>query len=91
MAALPERLLLSPIAFYRRFISPLKATSSCRFHPTCSAYAMEAIQTHGVARGSWLALRRILKCHPFHPGGLDPVPPRSSQEKSAESPTSEAS
>ena len=86
-----QRLAVAPILFYRRFISPLKASPSCRFHPTCSAYAMEAIEVHGVARGSWLALRRILKCHPFHPGGLDPVPPRASQERTAESSSSEAS
>ena len=70
-----QRLALAPISLYRRFISPLKPAPSCRFHPTCSAYATEAIQLHGVPRGSWLAVRRILKCHPFHPGGLDPVPP----------------
>lgn len=70
------RLLLAPIILYRRFLSPLKATPSCRFHPTCSAYALESIEVHGALRGSFLAVRRILKCHPFHPGGLDPVPPR---------------
>lgn len=91
MANLPQRLLLAPIFVYRRYISPLKASPSCRFHPTCSAYAVEAIKTYGAMRGSWLSLRRILKCHPFHPGGHDPVPPRSSQERSAESSPSEAS
>jgi conserved hypothetical protein YidD len=66
--------LKAAIVFYRRFISPLKPPT-CRFHPTCSAYALEAIETHGALRGGWLAVRRILRCHPFHPGGFDPVPP----------------
>lgn len=75
-AGIAGRLLMAPIIFYRRFISPLKATPSCRFHPTCSAYALESIRVHGALRGSFLAVKRVLKCHPFHPGGLDPVPPR---------------
>jgi len=70
-----RRLAVAPIVLYRRFISPLKATPSCRFHPSCSAYAQEAILKHGVLRGGWMALKRIAKCHPLHPGGLDPVPP----------------
>jgi putative membrane protein insertion efficiency factor len=74
--ALARRLAVAPIAFYRRFVSPLKPTATCRFHPTCSAYAQDAILTHGVLRGGWLAVRRVAKCHPWHPGGLDPVPPR---------------
>ncbi len=69
-------LALLPIHFYRRFLSPLKAQPSCRFQPTCSQYALEAIEKHGVFLGSYLSLRRILKCHPFHPGGYDPVPPK---------------
>jgi putative membrane protein insertion efficiency factor len=67
-------LLKAGIVFYRRFISPLKPPT-CRFHPTCSQYALEAIEAHGALRGSWLAIKRILRCHPFHPGGIDPVPP----------------
>lgn len=70
-----RRAVTAPIRFYRRFLSPLKPAPSCRFHPTCSAYAVEAVHVHGVLRGSWLALARLLRCHPFHPGGLDPVPP----------------
>lgn len=68
----------APIHFYRKVISPLKAPS-CRFYPSCSQYALEAIDVHGVAKGSWLALRRIGRCHPFHPGGYDPVPPKKQQ------------
>ena len=74
-----QRILLAPIGLYRRFLTPLKAQPSCRFHPTCSAYAQEAVTTHGALKGCYLALRRILKCHPFHPGGLDPVPPLASR------------
>jgi putative membrane protein insertion efficiency factor len=67
-------LLVLPIRFYRRWISPALG-QHCRFAPSCSAYAVEALQTHGALRGSWLAARRIGRCHPWHPGGHDPVPP----------------
>ncbi|HEX2829925.1 MAG TPA: membrane protein insertion efficiency factor YidD [Burkholderiales bacterium] len=70
-----KRLLVGLVKAYRYFLSPLLGPS-CRFYPTCSAYAVEAIDTHGAIKGSWLALRRIMKCHPWHPGGVDPVPPR---------------
>jgi uncharacterized protein len=62
------------ISFYRKFVGPFLG-ARCRFYPSCSAYALEAVRVHGAARGSWLALRRLSRCHPFHPGGLDPVPP----------------
>jgi hypothetical protein len=69
-----KRILLALIGAYRLLLSPVLG-ASCRFYPTCSAYAAEAIETHGALRGAWLALKRIVKCHPWHPGGLDPVPP----------------
>jgi putative membrane protein insertion efficiency factor len=68
------RALLAIISGYRTFISPA-LPPSCRYTPSCSAYAVEAIELHGAGRGSWLALRRVLRCHPFHAGGHDPVPP----------------
>lgn len=67
-----SRLLIAFIGLYQKFISPL-FPPSCRFYPTCSAYAVEAIEKKGALRGSLLALKRLLKCHPFHPGGYDPV------------------
>jgi uncharacterized protein len=67
------RLIMLLLAGYRRFVSPLLAPR-CRFYPSCSAYALEAVQVHGALRGSWLAARRLSRCHPFHAGGLDPVP-----------------
>ncbi len=63
-----------PIRFYRRFLSPLKPPT-CRFHPTCSAYGIRAIQVHGVIKGVLLTAWRILRCQPFSKGGFDPVPP----------------
>lgn len=70
------------LAGYQRFISPLLG-ARCRFYPSCSAYAMEAVQVHGALRGSWLAVRRLSRCHPFHPGGLDPVPRREPEQETA--------
>ncbi len=68
-----ERVLVLLIRGYQRFVSPY-TPPTCRFYPTCSAYAVEAIQRHGPWRGAMLATRRVLRCHPFHPGGYDPVP-----------------
>jgi putative membrane protein insertion efficiency factor len=67
------RLLMLPVKFYRAVISPL-LPPRCRFYPTCSRYALEALETHGAVRGSVLTVVRICKCHPFHPGGIDLVP-----------------
>jgi uncharacterized protein len=67
------RLLTLPIVAYRRYVSPA-LPARCRFYPTCSAYAQEALAKHGALRGIFLSVRRLLRCHPFHPGGYDPVP-----------------
>lgn len=69
----------APLRFYRRFLSPLKPPM-CRFAPTCSQYAIEAVETHGVLRGGMLATWRILRCQPFARGGYDPVPPARGHE-----------
>ena len=66
-------LLMLLVRLYRALVSPL-LPQACRFHPSCSAYALGALQRHGALRGSWLAARRLSRCHPFHPGGIDPVP-----------------
>jgi putative membrane protein insertion efficiency factor len=69
-AALP---LVGLVRVYQRLVSPL-LPPSCRFYPSCSAYAATALTRHGAVKGSWLAARRLARCHPFHPGGIDPVP-----------------
>nr|BCX00806.1 MAG: putative membrane protein insertion efficiency factor [Bacteroidota bacterium] len=68
-----RNVLLGIIWVYQRVISP-HLGPTCRFYPTCSQYAAEAIQKHGALKGTYLAVRRLLRCHPFHPGGFDPVP-----------------
>jgi putative membrane protein insertion efficiency factor len=73
LARIPAMVLIALIGVYRRLISPLLAPH-CRFVPSCSEYAVMALQRHGLVRGVYLAVRRLLRCHPFHPGGFDPVP-----------------
>lgn len=68
-----KKVLIGIIRFYRAFISPL-FPPTCRFQPTCSQYAIEAVERFGVIAGTWLAVKRVLRCHPLHPGGYDPVP-----------------
>ncbi|QVQ50505.1 membrane protein insertion efficiency factor YidD [Spiractinospora alimapuensis] len=71
---LAARVLIVPVRGYQRFISPV-LPPTCRFYPSCSAYAVQALRAHGALRGLWLTVRRLARCHPFHKGGLDPVPP----------------
>ncbi len=70
-----KKVFIKLIRLYQRYISPL-TPPTCRFQPTCSNYAVEAISEYGVIKGTWLGTKRILKCHPLHPGGYDPVPPK---------------
>ena len=69
------RVLIVPVVGYQRFISPF-IPPRCRFHPSCSQYALDALRVQGAARGLWLTMRRLARCHPFNPGGYDPVPGR---------------
>ncbi|WP_371187436.1 membrane protein insertion efficiency factor YidD [Thalassotalea maritima] len=73
-----QKLAIIPIKAYQKWLSPLLG-NNCRFNPSCSTYAIDAIDRFGVLKGGWLASKRILKCHPLHPGGEDPVP-KSKQE-----------
>ena len=75
-----KTLLIWLVKGYQYLISPLLGPR-CRFFPSCSNYTIEALQVHGAIRGSWLAMRRILRCHPLNPGGIDPVPPRHCKHK----------
>jgi putative membrane protein insertion efficiency factor len=67
-----QKIIIALIRVYQKVFSPLK-TPTCRFYPSCSAYALDAVQKYGAVKGSFLAVKRIMKCHPFHPGGYDPV------------------
>ena len=77
-----KKILIYLIRFYQKNISSFRPRS-CRFYPTCSTYAIEAIQVHGPVKGLWLGFKRILRCHPGHPGGFDPVPPLANAHPSA--------
>ncbi len=72
--------IIQLIKGYRQFVSPL-FPPTCRFQPTCSQYAIETIATYGTVKGGWLAVNRIARCHPFHPGGYDPIPPKEESNK----------
>ncbi len=74
-----RRGFLIPVFFYKYFISPL-LPPACRFIPSCSSYAVEAVMVHGIVRGSWLSFCRLARCHPFHAGGLDLVPPPTTRQ-----------
>ena len=80
----PQKIAIALIKGYQRFLSPLLGTN-CRFNPTCSSYAKQAIERFGVIKGGWLAGRRILKCHPLNEGGDDPVPPIKKNKNTKES------
>ncbi len=88
LASLPARTLLAAIRIYQRTLSPalpalFGSACGCRFTPTCSHYAADAVRKHGAIFGAWLAVRRLAKCTPFHPGGFDPVPARRAPPRCA--------
>ena len=69
-----KRIMIASIRFYRKYLSPAKGYSSCKYNPTCSVYALEAVEKYGALKGGILAVKRILRCNPFSRGGYDPVP-----------------
>jgi putative membrane protein insertion efficiency factor len=77
----PTQLLVLFVRSYQLFISPMLGPR-CRFHPTCSQYAIESLRTHGALKGTWLTLKRLGRCHPLHRGGYDPVPPSHAHKES---------
>lgn len=77
----PTQLLVLFVRSYQLFISPMLGPR-CRFHPTCSQYAIESLRTHGALKGTWLTLKRLGRCHPLHPSGYDPVPPSHAHKES---------
>lgn len=79
VTTIPTKILIVTLQAYKFLVSPLLGPR-CRFYPSCSHYAMEALNAHGAVRGAWLALKRVSRCHPWHPGGIDPVPPRDEVE-----------
>jgi putative membrane protein insertion efficiency factor len=81
-----KRLLVWLLRAYQLLVSPMLG-QNCRFYPSCSSYAIEALEVHGAARGGVLALRRVCRCHPWHAGGVDPVPEAPSAARSPSSPT----
>lgn len=79
--SVPARIVMLPVRGWR--VVSKRLPPRCRFHPSCSAYALEALRVHGAARGTWLAARRVGRCHPWNPGGLDPVPPAAPNTRSS--------
>jgi putative membrane protein insertion efficiency factor len=82
VAGLPALVLLGVLRGWQLVVSPTYG-QTCRFYPSCSSYAVDAVREYGAARGSWLAVRRLLRCHPWNPGGYDPVPPKNGSAHSA--------